>query len=49
MLLHSKGALVQEGSGCTRNRTCMGVSTSVLAHLAMKHDLQVIAKLLGGS
>ena len=37
MLLHSKRALVQEGSGYPRNGTSMGVSVSVLAHLAMKH------------
>ena len=37
MLLYNKCALVREGSSYPRNRTSMGMSVSVLAHLAMKH------------
>ena len=45
VLLHNKCILVWEGSGYPRNRTSMGMSTSVLAYLAMKRVLQVIARL----
>ena len=42
--LHHKCTLVWEGSGYPRNGTSMGVSTSVLAHFAMKCVLQVIVR-----
>ena len=45
MLLHNKRALVREGSSYPRNGTFMGVSVSVLAHLAMKYVLQVMVRL----
>ena len=45
MLLQNKCVLVQERSGYPRNETSMGVSVSLLAHLAMKHVLQVITSL----
>jgi len=45
MQLHKKDALVREGSGYLRNRTYMGVSISVLAHLVMKCMIQFTVKL----
>ena len=39
--LRNKRALVQEGPGYPRNSTSMGVSLLALAHLVMRHTIQV--------
>ena len=42
--LRNKCALVWEESGCPRNGTPMGMSLLALAHLVMKHTIQVKAR-----
>jgi len=44
-LLHGKCALLWEGSDYPRNRICMGVSISVLAHIVIKRTIQFIVSL----
>jgi len=42
--LRNKCALVREGPGYPRNGTLMGVSLLALAHLVLKHTIQVKAR-----
>ena len=46
MKLHNKPTLVREGPSYPRNSTPIGVSLLALAHLVMKHAIQVKASIL---